>query len=330
MKKIAVIGAGLSGLVFADLLKDLVEITIFEKSRGVGGRISTRRSGSYEFDHGAQYFTVRTKEFQNFIEPLMHYKIIDRWNARYVKFDGNKIIERKDWKDHEPRYVGITGMNKIAKYLSAGIDVKLNTRITSIEHSIKWHLTDETGNTYGDFDWIISTAPSPQSCDILPKDFKYYQEIKSLKMSPCIALMLGFSSHLNLDFDAAHVTNSDLSWIAINNAKPGRSSNFTLMAHSSEDYAEKYIDDDKGFVMDHLISEASKIIGYDISRADYKNIHAWRYANNYNNYQINQKHDVFLDANTKLAVCGDWCVGGRVEGAFESAYNLANKMKEVI
>lgn len=53
MTKIAVIGAGLSGLSFAHLLQDYAEIILFEKARGVGGRMSTRRAEPYCFDHGA-------------------------------------------------------------------------------------------------------------------------------------------------------------------------------------------------------------------------------------------------------------------------------------
>ena len=74
--------------------------------------MSTRRVGIYFFDHGAQYFTVRTKVFHDFIQPLISEGIIERWNARYVKFDGDQIIERKKWIDDEPRYVGLPGMNK--------------------------------------------------------------------------------------------------------------------------------------------------------------------------------------------------------------------------
>ena len=67
MKKIAIIGAGLSGLSIAHLLKENADITLFEKARGVSGRMSTRRAEPYFFDHGAQYFTARTKAFQDFM-----------------------------------------------------------------------------------------------------------------------------------------------------------------------------------------------------------------------------------------------------------------------
>ena len=103
MKKIAIIGAGLSGFSAAHLLKYCADITLFEKARGVSGRMSTRRAEPYVFDHGAQYFTARTKPFQDFIQPLLDQGIIERWDARYVKFRGNQILERRNGvrKNHD-------------------------------------------------------------------------------------------------------------------------------------------------------------------------------------------------------------------------------------
>ena len=133
MKKIAIIGAGLSGISAAYLLKDHAEIHLFEKARGVSGRMSTRRAEPYFFDHGAQYFTARTRPFQDFIQPLIDQAIIERWNARYVKFEGNQIIERRNWIDGELHYVGIPRMNRVAKYLAEGLNVYINTLIVSLE-----------------------------------------------------------------------------------------------------------------------------------------------------------------------------------------------------
>jgi predicted NAD/FAD-dependent oxidoreductase len=97
------------------------------------------------------------------------------------------------------------------------------------------------------------------------------------------------------------------------------------MVHSSEQYAEAHIDDDREKVMQHLISEASRIIQYDLSSADHKTAHGWRYGNN---AKKDDNSPIFLDYKHKLAVCGDWCLGGRVEGDFISAYNLIFKIKE--
>ena len=318
MIKIAIIGAGLSGITFAHLLQDYAAITLFEKARGVGGRMSTRRAEPYFFDHGTQYFTARTKRFQDFIQTLIGKGIIERWNARYVKFIGNQIIEKRNWLDEEPRYVGVPGMSHIAKFLAQGLNIHCNKRITSLNRQGTWQLIDEAGQQSQGFDWVICTAPSPQAVDLLPDSFKYHADIQVIKMRACFSLMLSFEQSLPLDFEAAHVTDSDLSWIAVNSHKPQRPDLFTLMVHSSEDYAAAHIDDDRDQVIKHLINETSHIIGQDVSQANYKNIHGWRYANNADK---KQKSSVFIDQDLKLAACGDWCLGGRVEGAFTSAYN---------
>ena len=325
MTKIAIIGAGLSGLSVTHLLKDYADVTLFEKARGVSGRISTRRAEPYFFDHGAQYFTARTKPFQNFIQPLLNQGIIERWNARYVEFKSNQIIERRNWCDEEPWYVGVPGMNHVAKFLAKELNIHINTRIASLNHQGTWQLTDEQGQQYPGFDWVICTAPSPQAFELLPDSFKYHADIQDIKMRACFSLMLGFEQSLPLDFEAAHVTNSDLSWIAINSHKPQRPDLFTLMVNSSEDYAEAHIDDERDQVMQHLINETSHIIGQDVSQANYKTIHGWRYANNADK---KKKSPIFIDQDLKLAACGDWCLGGRVEGAFTSAYDLTKHMKE--
>ena len=325
MIKIAIIGAGLSGLTFAHLLQDYADITLFEKARGVGGRMSTRRAEPYFFDYGAQYFTARTKRFQDFVQTLVGKGIIERWNARYVKFRGNQIIEKRNWPDEEPRYVGVPGMSYIAKFLAQGLNIHCNKRITSLNRQGTWQLIDEAGQQSQGFDWVICTAPSPQAVDLLPDSFKYHADIQVIKMRACFSLMLGFEQSLPLDFEAAHVTDSDLSWIAVNSHKPQRPDLFTLTVHSSEDYAAAHIDDDRDQVIKHLINETSHIIGQDVSQANYKNIHGWRYANNADK---KQKSSVFIDQDIKLAACGDWCLGGRVEGAFTSAYNLTKYIKE--
>ena len=62
--------------------------------------------------------------------------------------------------------------------------------------------------------------------------------------------------------------------------------------------------------MQHLMNVTSNVIGHDVSIADYKTVHGWQYANN----AERENCHMFLDTDLKLAACGDWCLGGRVEG----------------
>ena len=326
--KIAIIGAGLSGITAAKLLESYAEVIVFEKAQSVSGRMSTRRAEPYSFDHGAQYFTARTQSFQKFISPLISNGVIQRWNARYVKFDGDKIIERKDWGDeeNEPRFVGVPSMNKMVKHLAKDLNVLLNTRIVTLRRDGKWQLLTEKNQVHDSFDLVISTAPSAQTADLLPMEFQYHNEINNIQMQPCFSLMLGFSEPLNLGFDAAHVFNSDLSWLSINSHKPGRPRPYTLLIHSSAEYAESHLDDDRDDIIKHLCTETGRIIGCDVSFPECKILHSWLYANNIKR----RLFPVFFDQGLQLGACGDWCVGGRVEGAFTAAYNLVEKIKESI
>ena len=191
MLKIAIIGSGISGLTAANLLKDYADITVFEKAQSVSGRMSTRRAEPYFFDHGAQYFTARTRSFKKFIQPLINSGVIARWNARYVKFDSNKIIERKAWgdEDNEPRYVGVPSMNMVAKHLAIDLDVKLNTRIVTLQKVGKWQLLSEQNLPYDGFDWVISTAPSHQTADLL--DFLSLYILSLMQLILLILILAG-------------------------------------------------------------------------------------------------------------------------------------------
>ncbi|MDA1012535.1 MAG: FAD-dependent oxidoreductase [Proteobacteria bacterium] len=324
MKKMAIIGSGLSGLTLAHLLKDRFEITLFEKARSPGGRLATRRTDPYAFDHGAQYFTARTDAFHEFIQPLIDRGLIKKWAARHARFEGNKMIERTDWTMDEPRYVGVPGMNSIARHLAQDLDVRLNTKISSLNQLEKWQLIDEQGLLYDNFESVISALPAPQALMLLPEKFAHHAEIKTIEMRGCVSLMLGFSKRLPLEFDAAHITHSDISWIAVNSNKPGRGDLFTLMVHSSEAYAEENFTTDRQKVINHLCHQTSQVLGHDVSNADFKTVHSWRYANNSNR----DTYPPFADHDLKLAACGDWCLGGRVEGAFTSALNLAEALNK--
>lgn len=324
MTKIAVIGGGLSGLTVATLLKNDADITVFEKARGVSGRLSTRRADPYAFDHGAQYFTVRNQAFRDFLAPLEKAGFVRRWEGHSVKLDGKERGQIKDCCLEDSRFVGAPSMNIVAKILAQDLSVEVKTRISSIKKKEKWALFNENKACLGDFDWVVSTAPAPQTLEIIPEDFKYFQSVKKIQMEPCFCLMLGFSSPLPLGFDAAHVINSDIEWIAVNSRKPGRQEqSFALVIHSTPQYAHKHIEDDPEKILQHLSAEASHITGQALRTADHKALHRWKFARS----PHSEAYPPFIDERLKIGVCGDWVCGGRVEGAFVSAKNLSQKIK---
>ena len=324
--KIAIIGAGIAGLTIASKLKNFTDITIFDKSRGAGGRICTRYAEPYVFDHGAQFFIARTSKFKNFIQPMIEAGVIQSWNAKFVELKKNKIISSRQWSSEYPHYVGSPSMSSIGKYLSQDLNLVLNTEVKPQKQGDHWKIHSANKQDFGTYDWVISTAPAIQSAVLFPEQFEYRETLLKRKMMGCYSLMLGFNSSLDNDWGAALVSDADISWVSVNSSKPGRNGNYTLLVHSTNLWAEENINQEKDAVIEHLMSETSKIIGKKVYDANHIDLHRWKYANI-------KKQDVespFIDENNQIAACGDWCIKGRIESAFLSGFDLAHEMRSLI
>jgi predicted NAD/FAD-dependent oxidoreductase len=321
MTKIAIIGAGLAGLTAAKSLCANAEVQIFEKSWRAGGRMSTRTK-VYGFDHGAQYFTARSKAFKAFLQPFIQRGIIARWDACFAELDRSTPVNRRQWGSEYPHYVAVPGMNALCVALSSDMNVQYKSRVTSIlPAGSKWKLEVNEDRSPVTFDWVISAIPAQQTAALMPDDFSYLKQIRQKKMLGCYTLMLGFKRPLKTDFDCALVNNADISWISVNSSKPGRSKSFALIVHSTNQWAEENIELHDDRVKRHLINEACDVLQQDISHANHIQLHRWRYAN----IEKQTGEKALLDRENQLAAIGDWCIKGRVESAFISARNLAIK-----
>lgn len=312
--KIAIIGAGIAGMRLARLLQPVGEVEVFEKSRGLGGRMSTRRTPDYQFDHGAQYFTARGADFQAFLKPFIENGTVAEWRSQSVVLN----CKSNDVTGHSHiRYVAVPGMTALCKAMAEGIDVQRECRVANAERNAGfWTLTLEDGNVKGGYDWIFSTAPAEQSALLLPELTDWTQ----VKMQGCYSLMLGFDSVVELPFEAAVVKNNPIAWIANNSSKPGRSGKPAVLCQSDSSWAEEWLEADAHEVEQLLSAAFLDLTGIDPNTAKYSSLHKWRFAK-----VLRALPQPFLfDVATQCGTAGDWCGRGRVESAFESAEKLAD------
>lgn len=322
-RRIAIIGAGLSGLTVFNKLKNIADVTIFEKSASVGGRINVRYSSYFEFDHGAQFFTVKDPNFSSFLKPFIELGVVKQWNARFAEIDGNTIDFQRKWGSEFPHYIGAPAMNSFLESLSGNVNIIFGTKVEGMKPNGEfWKLYDGEQKSLGCYDWVISTAPAPQTNKILPRIFKFRDILTEIKMSACFSLMVGFSEPIDLGFEAAVVKNSDLSWISFNSSKPDRTGNPSVLAHSSNEWADQNIDIEPEKACQHLLDTLSNTIELSFERLTFKDIKLWRYAN----VTKQNNNPVFLDTKNKLGACGDWCFKGRVEAAFQSGERIAKAL----
>lgn len=318
--KIAIIGAGLAGLTLAHRLRPHADITVFEKSRGVGGRMATRYAEEFEFDHGAQFFTARSTAFQDFLQPLREAGAVACWHARFAELERARLLASRQWDDEYPHYVGAPRMNSVGAYLAADVRVRKETTITGlVDTAGGWRLESGEDSDPGCFDWVVFTMPPAQAVQIAAQAPALCELALPRKMLACYALMLGFESRFDPGWDAARVLDADISWISVNSSKPGRGRASTLLVHSTNAWADANLEADPDRVVRHLLAETSAVAGPAVDAAKHVALHRWRFAN----IGTHDGPASFCDAAARLAACGDWFVRGRVEAAFRSANHLA-------
>ena len=324
MTHVAIIGAGLAGLSVASSLPTDIDITLYDKARGLGGRLSTRRTNESTFDHGAQFMTVRTKAFQTFLSPMIQAGYVAPWQPRLCDILEDNTKKYWQWPSSDVHYVGVPGMNQILKYLGRSFDIRLNQKITSIKkENQQWVLYNDTGESLDTYDWVILATPSPQAVQLLPKTHHWHAWITSREMHPCFSLMLGFSNTRSYSFDALRLATGPLNWIALNHTKPERQGT-SVVAHTRDSWAITHQDAKLESIESLLEKEVRKYLEYSSQDVVYQALHAWRYA------YIRQPSEFKsrLDTQAQIGVCGDWCIESRVESAFISGYDLAQTLTQ--
>lgn len=323
--KFAVIGAGITGLSVAQTLKQKGhEVKVFEKARGVGGRMSTRRADDFAFDHGAQCFTARTKPFQNFVREYEEQGVIKEWEGKVVSIERSKKLEKRIW--FETHWVASPNMNSLCKKIMEDLNVNIQTEIKEIQKvNDNWKVVSKNAENLGEFDWIISTAPPEQTYSLMPDCFAYKNKVSEIEMSACFALMIGFQDKIETNWMAAKLRNSFLKWVTINSKRPDRNSDVTsIQIHSRNSWADANKDRPIEEIQKEMIDEFKALTAMDVDNADYVSTHRWLYSLVKNT----SKDESYVDFDNKLAACGDWCLTSRIEDAWISGQSAINKICE--
>jgi photolyase PhrII len=328
LPRVAVVGAGMAGLFAARTLHDHgLDVTVFDKSRGVGGRMSHRRvNETLSFDHGAQYFTARDPRFKRYVDSWRADGIVAPWNARIVELaSSGKVIKPKSGTD---RFVPVGGMNQIGKHLAEDLKLALGNAVTSLQGTeTGWLVHREEGETTDPFDAVVINCPPLQTRSILKGQASFSDRLADVKMQPCWAVMLVCSGLQTCDFDGAFINEGPLSWIARDSSKPRRPAlvppdQAAWVLHASAEWSAANLDLDPQIVTKQLLHALESATGSRLGEVTHCVAHRWMYA-------IPKEpliDECLWDAENQVGACGDWCGGPRVEGAFLSGMAMAGTL----
>ena len=307
---VAIIGAGLTGLRISQRLDNAgIATTIFDKSRGVSGRVATRRveidGHTLRFDHGTPSLTA-SQAAQLGTRSMPTEQPLDLW------------LTASSNAPEEPHYILANGMNGIGKWLAQDKNVALNSPVTGLQNQHQnraWQIASDCTLLPEAYDLVITTTPPLQAAKILETtDSALAYKLKCLSPEGCWSLML-VTEH-PLDTPPLLTQRDHLIERVISEHTKGRFSNewgvYTLQANRA--WSQRRMQEDPMRVAEQLLNEL-KHMGYELPTLLYQRMHRWLYAGVATPFG----EAFLLDAQRRLMCAGDWCLGNDIESAVKSA-----------
>lgn len=322
LSSVAIIGAGLAGLACAKTLAAHgVAVRLFDKGRGVGGRLATRRveaeGRALQFDHGAQYLTARGQFFAT---------ILDAAGAR-------------PWPD-PTRRVGVPRMSAIPRALADGLDVALSRHVLAIEGAPgAWTLRHadaaqlrparkppeglETRRD-GPFSAVVLALPAPQAAELLEAPaMRLARVISAVRLAPCWTLMAAFREYVPLP-DSQRFETGPIGWAARDSSKPGRDPGSECwVVQAGPAFSRAHLERPAPEVAALLLEAFAALAGGALPPALHASAHRWRHAL----VEAPLGAPCLWDPALRLGACGDWCSAARAEAAADSGAALAAAMR---
>lgn len=275
---VAVIGCGMAGIAAAKVLvAENLTCVVLEKSRGVGGRVATRRFDGIPVDHGAQFFTARTEVFLSKIGEWKDSGVCREWTSGFPVWQGGGL---RYFPDGHPRYCCPLGMTALAKYEARDLEVMREQKVVSVEESGGSFLLRTEAGLEVESRAVLSTAPAPQTRALLGKwiEEQPLKSLETLVYSPCITAIFRVSAFVP-DWVAVTVEGEDVQWIAADGSKRDYAGcHGPMVVQGSVAFSREHLEDDPLESSALLLQSAIKITQGGMAGAELLHAHRWRYA----------------------------------------------------
>ncbi|NEU12464.1 NAD(P)-binding protein [Methylobacterium sp. BTF04] len=281
-------------------------VTVLDKGRGIGGRMATRRVADhgFAFDHGAQFMRAHGPDFAAALADWHTRGIVAPWGET-------------------GRWVGTPGMTAPVRDLLAGLDVRPGHTVTAlVRKGSRWHLTVTETAVEEAFDAVAISFPTPQVIRLLDTSGLSLPGIERPTYAPCWTLMVALDGACDLPGSDLVDADGPVGTVFREDEKPGRRGSGTrLVIHATPDWSRAHLEEDAERVQTALLAALARHAGRPLTPA-YARAHRWRYAL----LETTLGEPCLYDPALRLGVCGDGCLGPRIEAAFDSGRALAARI----
>lgn len=319
--KIAIVGAGLTGCLLANsLVEKGYDVTVFEKSRGAGGRCTHKRTSWGSFDMGAPFIPTTDADFQQFMQQQVASGNATLWPAESYQYTENNVIR----KANQQSFVFSPTMHSLCKSMLNGSHLVTQFRVRNIQKQQKcWRLIEQSGQVSATFDYVIVCAPWPQtnallgsqSCLVVPK-------LLHQQWTSCWTVALQFEQAIETPYQYIHCKDSILQTLVNDSAKPQRSQTHSVwVAYFDNKASDQYCAAEKSQIRELALTEMEKILAVPLPKVLNNYEHYWRFARPKQN---EKSLGIVGDLTTGLLAAGDWSEGASVQSCYLTAMRLSN------
>ncbi|MBX3080692.1 MAG: FAD-dependent oxidoreductase [Anaerolineae bacterium] len=349
--RIAIVGAGVAGLTAAYRLRlhePAPEIVIFEKSRGIGGRMATRwydrPAGRVYVDYGAQFLKAETETLRTLMYDLLPTNALTEIELPVWTFNSANQISAGDPEQNAvPRLSYEHGLTTLARLVvdQMGVSIKPQVRIGRLGWltSGRYSLINTEGMGQGDFDRVLIATPAPQAADLialsdtLPAEARntLVSELQVAQYRRCLSIVLAYERPL-IERPCCALLNTDhqhpIAWIGLEHTKIGHvpPEYSVLVVQMSGDYSLQHWDTAPSALVNDVMRLASELMQEDLTTPSWTDLQKWRFS----------QPDVLIEPERVNGVqrglwfAGDYLRGGRVHFAAEIGAEVAGQLSETL
>jgi len=305
----AIIGAGLAGLACANRLRNAgYQVEVFDKARGPGGRLSSRRRFDTTFDLGCQQLSATTTEF--------HQQL--------------KLWQKEGWVDSNDQqcFYGVPRMSGLTRQLSSQLKIRLATRITALhKKATDWWLEDESGQQYGPYQQVTLATPVAQALPLITEHSQELsQQLAAARHTPNWVAYFVLPNVVSVAASPAlglPSTQALRRWTLLND-KPGQLHALQKwVVEASAQWTQQHLEITSEQAARQIFELWKKEAALDTAQQPiFLEAHRWLYS-----LTATAVGQAFVqDIAQGLSVCGDYCLGAQAEHAWFSGDKLGQQL----
>jgi renalase len=351
---VIVVGAGLAGLICAQKLQRAgYRVAVLEKSRGLGGRLATRRVDGVAMDHGARFLQPQTPALQALVQHLHDRGCLQPWHPQAWQLSRTGTLSPTS--SQIPYWVAPAGISAVGKALAEGLTIYRQHRAIALspqpDHC--WQITAQTTDTGTDAGpdagaastfqgrSLVLAIPAPQGLDLLKtldpgSETTVAPALSTVRYAHCITVMavyeagrVGASSTLSPQkpWMVWGTQDTDFAWVGLDSSKRNAPTPRVVL-QSSAAFAAAWLDlPSLQPAGEALLHRAQTDLAAWLGHPQRWQVHRWRYATV---QQSVQAPCLQTQTPLPLVACGDWCGDQLADSAIASGQAAANAIAQLL